>query len=528
MASVASWSGTVAALVIPAAWATFVNVLPPAQDAAITFTRVAVPGPTTDRASTGGVSWIDADHDGDPDLVVVNGFDVSRPLPMPQPDHLYLNDGRGGFTSAAGWPPSDRQVFSSGSTWGDIDNDGDPDAFIASQRRTPGLLLRNLGGARFERIEATAPATDSLVAYSAAFVDIDRDGFLDLSIFTGGLSSLSTNAAYRGLGDGRFERVMQPPFSADTAASGGGVWVDLDDDGDDDLIVPVNGMRGRLRHLVYRNDGNWRLTPVAVPAMAEFPVAASALVAGDFDNDGDQDLLLAAERGIAMRLFRNDGAWQFTAVMDSPLSQLPGGNQPAPVTGDFDNDGDLDVVVARWGAAPSLFVNHGNGTFRVASAPGSGGDLTQRISFKGSIASADYDLDGDLDLYLGSWPDFPGPDEENVLFRNDSPARNWLRIELEGTRSNRSAIGARVSVRATIGGRAVTQRRDVRAHSTFRSMDDLVQHVGLGDAARADSVVVRWPSGAVEACAGLPARATVRIVEGRGWAPRGGTVTPCR
>lgn len=249
------------------------------------------------------------------------------------------------------------------------DRDAAPDAFIASQRRTPGLLLRNLGDARFERIVATAPATDSLVAYSA---------------------------------------------------------------------------------------------------------------------------------------------------------------QPAPVTGDFDNDGDLDFVVARWGAAPSLFVNNGDGTFRVGPTPGSGGDLTQRISFKGSIAASDYDLDGDLDLYLGNWPDMPGPDEENVLFRNDSQGRVWLRVELEGTKANRSAIGARLFVSATIGGTSITQRRDVRAQSTFRSMDDLVQHVGLGDASGVDSVVVRWPSGALDTSRQLPVRANLRIIEGRGWMRPGGAVTACR
>jgi len=490
------------------------------------FTRITMPGPTTDRASTGGVSWADVNGDGHVDLFVTNGFDVSSMPARPQPDRLYLNDGTGRLVASTSWPPPDDEVFSSGSAWGDFDNDGRLDVFVPSQRRVPGLLYRNLGDG-LERITDQPPATDSLAAYGAAWIDIDRDGNLDLIAYNGGLSSLAVNTVYRGSGDGRFVRVTDSPLSADSAAFGGGVWADLDDDGDSDLLVPVNGMRGRLRHGLFRNDDG-RMTPWEAPALVHDAQSATATAFADYDNDGHVDLFLGAERGIAGRLFRNDGEGGLEYVADASPSLAAGGNQLAPVWADFDNDGDLDLLLVRWGASPTLHLNDGAGSFTTA-ASGTHGDLDRILTRKGSVAVADYDGDGDLDIYIGNWPDRPGPEEENVLLRNDAPPAGWVMIRLEGTRSNRSAIGATLHVAATIGGRSIRQRREVHTQSTWRSQSDLVQHVGLGDAATIDEVRIRWPSGRVDVCTGLPARARVHVVEGRGWRVEGGDAAlhPC-
>src|SRR5687768_1564554 len=110
---------------------------------AIRFTRITTGPAATDRASTGGVAWIDVDGDGDLDLFVTNGYDVSKRPATPQTDRLYLNDGRGGLTPAPAGPLSSDTAFSSGQAWGDYDNDGDPDVLVATQINRPDILYRN-------------------------------------------------------------------------------------------------------------------------------------------------------------------------------------------------------------------------------------------------------------------------------------------------------------------------------------------------------------------------------------------------
>jgi hypothetical protein len=271
-------------------------------------------------------------------------------------------------------------------------------------------------------------------------------------------------------------------------------------------------MRGGLQHALFRNDGGLRFSRPAVPALAEFRMSSTAAAWGDMDNDGDQDLVVLAA-GVGSRLFRNDGEWRFESVSSSPLAFAPGGNQPAPLWGDFDNDGDLDLLIVYWGSAPSLYLNAGDGTLALAPF-GTTGDLDRTITRKGGAALADYDGDGDLDLYVGNWPNDPGEYEANLLFRNESPPRAWSRVRLEGSRSNRSGIGARIRAFASVRGRGVWQTREVQSQATWRGQNDLAQQFGFDDATRIDTLEVRWPSGVVQRCTNLPVRQRILIVEG--------------
>lgn len=474
----------------------------------VAFTRVDVGEPTDHRASTGGASLVDVDGDGDLDLFVTNGYDVSAATATPRNDRLYLNDGRGGFVTVEEGPMNVEAGFGSGHSWGDYDNDGDLDVFVAQQRGQDNLLYRNDGGGRFTRILEGPPVTDGGLSYVATWVDVDSDGWLDLYVANGGLSGVDANFLYRNLGDGTFERVTEGPLVTDSAAHAGLAWGDYDDDGDPDLFIARNHSPATLTSALYRNEGNWRFTRVeAIPPVTDTMPALGAAW-GDYDNDGDLDLTVALRSGWSDRVYRNDGDGRFTRVVEGP-HVLDGSYSSSTAWLDYDNDGDLDLFRSTWGSPSYLYTNLGGGRFERRDH----GDLDRAFTHGGGNAIGDYDGDGDLDIFEGNWPNWPGENENSHLYRNDAPAARWLGILLVGTRSNRAGIGARVMVRARIEGREVTQMRELFPNTGFRTHQPVRLHFGLGDAADIDQITVRWPSGAVQRLDEAPLNQLVTITE---------------
>jgi hypothetical protein len=488
------------------------TVAPEPGGEAVRFTRITDSPVATDAASTGGVSWADFDGDGDLDLFVTNGYDVSAEEAVPQKNRLYRNAGDGTFSVVSEGPLARDDGFSSGSTWGDFDNDGDLDVFVSNQRDQENFLYRNQGGGSFERVEAGAVTEAGTSSFSASWVDVDRDGLLDLWVANGGLGQAQANQLFRAVADGGFSAVTDGAIVTDEARTGGGSWGDLDDDGDPDLFVANLSLgAGAPDNALFRNDGDWRLVGLEEGPPADDAAPSLCAAWGDYDNDQDLDLYVGNAFGFANLLYRNEGSGRLTPVERIPPT-VEGGSTYAVSWGDVDNDGDLDLLVADWGAAPVLYENLGGEQFRRLAA----GDLGQEILFASSVAWGDYDSDGDLDAYVGNWPNQPGPGELNALYRNDSAAAGWLQIDLRGTLSNRSGIGARVLVRARIGGEMRTQMREVTAHTGWRSQNSLRQHVGLGDASRVEEVEVRWPSGNVDQVGPVEANRIIEITEGEG------------
>lgn len=465
----------------------------PPPRSVVQFNRVTTGAAATDRASTGGVAWIDIDGDGDLDLFVTNGYDVSKRPTTPQADRLYLNDGRGHLTPAPSGPLSSDTAYSSGQAWGDYDNDGDPDVLVATQLNRPDILYRNDGRGNFTVVTDSPVVSTPGSSFGASWADVDNDGLLDLLSVNGGLSGRGINALFRNLGGGRFERILDGHLVTDSTGHAGSAWGDYDNDGDLDLYVGNTVFAQPTSHL-YRNDGNFRLTRIEnSPVVTDTgPTLGGAW--GDYDNDGDLDLAVATPNGYVDWLYRNDGAGRFSRVTDAGDLSIEGNGNFALHWADYDNDGDLDLLAANWGAPSALYTNVGNGRFERFDH----GDLGRLVMTAGSTSWGDFDRDGDLDLIIGTWPNWPGPLEEDHIYRNDSPPRSWLGVQLAGTRSNRSGIGARVTVRARINGRVVTQMRELVPTTSFRSHDPLELHFGLGNARRVDEIVVRWPSGVVQ------------------------------
>jgi hypothetical protein len=423
------------------------------------------------------VSWVDYDGDDDLDLFVTNGYDVSAETPTGQPNRLYRNDGIDGFVEITTGELATSKGISSGNTWADYDNDGDLDVFITNQQDQNNYLFRNEGDGTFVSVDGEPQVTDGGHSYAAAWVDVDGDGWLDLFVANGGMSHVGRNGLYRGLGDGHFEKIAAGDLATDEAATCGIAWGDYDNDGDPDLFLAN-----------------------------QLPSCAATWV--DIDNDLDLDLHVTSMYGLANLLYLNDGSGALTQVEGSPLT-LDGGHSYGANWEDYDNDGDLDVVVANWGAAPDVYLNDARGHFESART----GDLGGSIQFAGAIASGDFDADGDVDVYVGNWPNRPGPGELNSLYLNRGDGGHWLRVRLVGTASNKSGIGARVLLTSRRGAETVSQMRDVTTQMGFRGQSDLSLHFGLGSADEALSLEIRWPSGQVSTLASVAADQILEVIE---------------
>ncbi|HEX6903750.1 MAG TPA: FG-GAP-like repeat-containing protein [Thermoanaerobaculia bacterium] len=436
----------------------------------------------------GGCAAADYDNDGDPDLYITNYG----------PNVLYRNEGNGTFRDVTAQAGVGDSRWSLGAAFVDIDRDGDLDLYVANYLRFdpadremmsrkcswkgaevmcgprgfPGeedVLYRNNGNGTFSDVSAQAGiAGHSLYGMGVAAGDLDGDG--DADILVGNDSQ--ENSFFVNDGQGRFTEQAVP---AGVALSGDGrqqacMGVDLGDydgDGDEDLFV-TNFSDDY--HTLYRNEGQGLFTDVSLQAGLD-PATRSSLGWGggffDYDNDGDLDLFIA------------------------------GGHVYPQV--------DLHDRATSYRQRNLLFRNEGNGKFAdVTERSGPGMALVQPS--RGS-AFADYDDDGDLDVVVVNENDVP------ALLRNDGGnAGHWLKVRLVGRRSNRDGIGARLLLEA--GKR--TQFREVRLNAGYGSSHDPRIHFGLGSAAQVERLEVRWPSGKVQSLPGLPADRLVTIDEERG------------
>ena len=276
-------------------------------------------------------------------------------------------------------------------------------------------------------------------------------------------------------------------------------WWDYDGDGDLDLYVVAYGKGNAL----YRNERGGTFVDVTVSSGLDDPGKGTGLAAGDYDNDGDLDLYIAIDiaRG-TNRLYRNEGDGTF-ADATLPAGVQDEGQSIGVSWGDYDNDGWLDLYVANWQGKPNvLYRNEGDGTFCEVGGPSGVADGRDGYG----VAFADYDNDGWLDLYVAN-------SEPDVLYRNRGGAHHWLRVRTVGAVSNRDGIGCRVEMVAG----TLRMIREISGGGGYCSQDGLWAQFGLGDHARVDSLVVRWPSGARSVLTSLSVDREVMVREPPSW-----------
>lgn len=497
-----------------------------------------------------GVALLDFDNDGDLDAYLVQGRalgpDAARTPPaeaMPLRGRLYRNDlevradgtREARFTDVTEQSGIRAESFGFGVAAGDVDNDGFVDLYLTNFGG--GQLWKNSGNGTFADATATSgTANPQGFGVSAAFLDFDRDGWLDLYVGNNvnyrGLDTetVCPNPAgardycppqiygglkdrlYRNEGRGRFADVTAsallgskfgPALGVSTADFNGDGWIDIyvANDGEENLLW-INQKDGTLRESAL-------MAGAALTAEGKAE-ASMGVDAADFDNDGDDDLVMTELTSQGFNVYVNDGAGRFrdqsAASGLGPLSQ--------PFTGwgtswfDYDNDGWLDVFSANgtiitlegheaipfpYDQRRLLFRNTGSGRFEDVSAK-AGASFALSESGRGA-AFGDVDNDGDIDILVGN---DAGP--ARLLINTVGNRQHWLGLRLVGSDVPRDMLGARVGVSR---GSGPTLWRRVHADGSYASANDPRVLVGLGSSTERPKVEVRWPDGRTETWTGV-------------------------
>jgi hypothetical protein len=498
-----------------------------------------------------GCAFFDYDNDGWLDIFILSGRRLEN-TPPSATNRLYKNNRNGTFTDATVKAGLVDIGWAQGVCVGDYNNDGFEDLFLTyyGQNR----LYRNNGDGTFTNVTEKAGLLHPKTRFSSGctFVDYNRDGLLDLfvanyleiDLATAPKPSLSVvncnyenvpvncgpnglakaqNYLYRNNGDGTFTDVSKESGVGGFRGSYGltAVAFDADEDGWPDIFVACDSTPSLL--LLNNHDGTFReeglMRGVALSADGR-QMSGMGVGVGDYNLDGHTDLVKTHILDQPTGIYSNDGKANFDDItIQAGLNNETRYTCFGAGLVDFDNDGYPDILISTGSVYPELdrlspkyalrtpcvlFRNRGDGTFAEMGAE-AGPGIVARHCGRG-LAFGDFDNDGDMDALIMNVNEPPS------LLRNDAPAGNhWIKIRLEGVKSNRSAIGARVLAR--YGGKV--QAQEVLSQSSYLSASDPRLHFGLGAATTAD-IEIHWPLGLVEKYPALAAGQLVTIREGAG------------
>ena len=475
----------------------------------------------------GGSLFDDFTGDGLPDLFVSSGdCDLDAAL--------FVNRGqrfedRGPAAGLAG------QTLAANASHADYDNDGRLDVLLlrgAWESAYRLSLLRNKGEGNFEDVTVAAGLAAPIQTQTGAWGDFDNDGFVDLYV-AGEQAPWISDSRYFGRlyhnnRDGTFTDVAQSAGVTNERFGKGAAWGDYDGDGWPDLYVSNMGGENRL----YHNNADGTFTDVGPALGVTDPFDSFSCWFWDHDNDGRLDLFVAGFRGFVYdviadalgqpnaggypRLYKNlgkDGFRDVTSEVGLARVILTMGSN----FGDVDNDGYLDIYLATGRPnysclVPNVMLKNAGGV-RFEDVSVSSG--TAHLQKGHGVSFADWNGDGELDLFVQIGGATPGDRAHNALFQNPGHGRHWLAIKLVGTRSNRAAIGASLRVEfKSPDGTTRSVFREVSSGSSYGG-NSFTQHIGLGAATKVEAIEVNWPSSRTRQTFGdVPADRTIEVAEG--------------
>lgn len=495
----------------------------------------------------GGVAVFDYNRDGNPDIFFANGANIDT-LQKDSPKYwnrLFRNNGDGSFTDVTKTSGLQGTGFDVGVAVGDYDNDGYDDLFVGGVYRD--TLYHNNGDGTFTDVTEKAGLAQPdkqygpLWSVGAAWVDVNNDGLLDLFVvnylnwngkkepdckFNGKpeychpkFYKEQPSQLFLNKGNGAFEDISEKAGIRAHLGKGMGVAVaDYDGDGLPDIFVAND----KLFNFLFHNKGKNQFDEVAFESGVALPEHGN-LISGmgtdfrDINNDGYPDIAIAALQNETFPVYQNSGKGAFTEITArSGMTALSN-----PMSGysvniaDFDNDGWKDIFISRGDVASpnmasriavdqnnTVFRNLGNGKWAALTAEA--GFAQQPPRRHRGAAVADFNHDGKLDLVVTA---LSAPAE---IWMNDSRGDNhWLEIALQGTKSNRDGIGAKIKVTAA----GKSQFNHMTTASGYASSSAGPVHFGLGDAKVADEIEIRWPSGTVQILKHQPAGQVLQIKE---------------
>jgi hypothetical protein len=507
------------------------------------------------ESMSGGVILFDYDRDGWPDIYFTNAPTVEMTLKGAKSfGALYHNNHDGTFTDVTAKSGLSTACMAMGGAVGDYNNDGWPDLYITCLGGN--ILYRNNGDGTFTDVTAKAGVADGRWSTGAAFGDYDGDGFADLMVVNyvdfhlndlpkfgsasfckyRGIDVQCGPRGLRGAGDSLFHNNGDGTFTEVSKAAGvndpngyyglGVLWSDFNNTGRPDIFIANDS----TPNYFYKNVGSGKFKDIGLESGTAVSddgseQASMGIAIGDYNHTGRPSLYVTNFSDENDALYRNDGGWDFTETSYDAGVAVP--SLPWVKWGtafvDMDNDGWLDLIAVTGHVYPQvdslptgggyrepkmLHLNQKDGTFCDASDL-AGKALMERHVSRG-LAVGDLFNDGNMDVVVGDIDGAP-----MVLRNHGIPGRHWVSFELTGTKSNRMALNARVSIVA--GG--MTQTDEVHSGGSYLSQSDPRIHFGLSNATKIDKVEVKWPSGLKETLTNLAVDQHYSVIEGSGIVP---------